>query len=397
MAYYSEILKGVGKAIGIGEKGAKIGVKWVGETGKIAKGSFSKLEGLSTKTEKVLSRPLAEQRKAEAFAKKYCNVTFTNKAGKEQVQFSYNGGKIFDHKTGQSFLPKQFPSRLAEAKMTKAEEMMKQAQSTAKNATKGTNKGKGFFGRSADWAEKHHKIATPFIWTGIGWGALQIGRQMENGLIGFAGKGLGGKNGVVNSVGEGVLGSQDYADLRDNLDSVTDEVKGAYGGAKSAVLGISNEAVDFYQGGKQLIGGAFQGNGMVSDGNGGYYDPSTQPYPSMAQMTGQQGSDMTGGLMRAMNNSVNTITGGNVGKLDVAGLLLSAYMMFGRFGWLGKAASLMLGGMTLRNINGHHQAVQNQQQRNQQEQQQQTRQQYPLQTAEMPVEEENTVIRMRRL
>ncbi len=41
-------------------------------------------------------------------------------------------------------------------------------------------------------------------------------------------------------------------------------------------------------------------------------------------------------------------------------------MMFGRFGWLGKAASLMLGGMTLKNINNHQQVQVSPQQSNQQ-------------------------------
>lgn len=41
-------------------------------------------------------------------------------------------------------------------------------------------------------------------------------------------------------------------------------------------------------------------------------------------------------------------------------------MMFGRFGWLGKAASLLLGGMTLKNINSHQQVQVSPQQSNQQ-------------------------------
>ena len=55
--------------------------------------------------------------------------------------------------------------------------------------------------------------------------------------------------------------------------------------------------------------------------------------------------------------------------MNILSLALSAYMMFGRFGWLGRAASLLLGGMTLKNIN-------NRQLPNQQVQQQQ---QYPSQ------------------
>jgi hypothetical protein len=52
--------------------------------------------------------------------------------------------------------------------------------------------------------------------------------------------------------------------------------------------------------------------------------------------------------------------------------------------------------MTLHNINGKQAASQH---KNQQQQQSRANvtEQIPLQTAEMPVEEENTVIRMRRL
>lgn len=41
--------------------------------------------------------------------------------------------------------------------------------------------------------------------------------------------------------------------------------------------------------------------------------------------------------------------------MNILSLAVASYMMFGRFGWLGKAASLLLGGMTLKNIN-HRQA-----------------------------------------
>ena len=114
------------------------------------------------------------------------------------------------------------------------------------------------------------------------------------------------------------------------------------------------------------------------------------------QMTNQQGGGSMNALMNGMNNAVSQVSGGNVSKMNIASLLLSAYMMFGRFGWMGKAASLLLGGMTLHNINGKQAASQHQNQHQQQSRANVT-EQIPLQTAEMPVEEENTVVRMRRL
>ena len=107
---------------------------------------------------------------------------------------------------------------------------------------------------------------------------------------------------------------------------------------------------------------------MVANGDGTYSDPSTAQYPNMSQMGLQQGNGVMSGLLGGMNNAVNTVSGGNVSKMNLAGLLLSAYMMFGRFGWLGKAASVMLGGMTLKNINNHQQQGTLLQQGNQQQQ-----------------------------
>lgn len=90
-------------------------------------------------------------------------------------------------------------------------------------------------------------------------------------------------------------------------------------------------------------------------------------------MSQQEG--MLGGMMNGMNEVVNQVSGGNVSKMNILTLALSAYMMFGRFGWLGKAASLLLGGMTLKNIN-NRQMVPSQTQ-HQMPQQQQVQPQIP--------------------
>lgn len=71
------------------------------------------------------------------------------------------------------------------------------------------------------------------------------------------------------------------------------------------------------------------------------------PSPSQPQ------NGIGGTMMNGVNAVANELTGGNVSKMNMLALLASAYMMFGRFGWLGKAGSLMLGGMTMRNINQH--------------------------------------------
>lgn len=168
-------------------------------------------------------------------------------------------------------------------------------------------------------------------------GALSYGSTL---LLGESKDAEGNEKSIIAKAGEALIGKDSYEDVKQ--------------GAVNAVDGVRN----LYQDGRQVVGGLFQGNGMVANGQGYYQDPTNPVYPDMSQMLGQaQGNNLMGSLMGGMNNAVNAISGGNVSKLNIAGLLLSAYMMFGRFGWLGKAASLMLGGMTLNNINNRQQPV----------------------------------------
>lgn len=198
----------------------------------------------------------------------------------------------------------------------------------------------------------------------------------KEGLLNFAkNKVLGegdSKKGLVDTASTLLLGEQKDIDGREKstagklLDTAFGD--GTYNTLRNGVSGIGNEVGNLYQNGKQFAGGLFTGNGMVANGDGTYSDPSTAQYPNMSQMGLQQGNGVMSGLLGGMNNAVNTVSGGNVSKMNLAGLLLSAYMMFGRFGWLGKAASVMLGGMTLKNINNHQQQGTLLQQGNQQQQ-----------------------------
>lgn len=170
----------------------------------------------------------------------------------------------------------------------------------------------------------------------------------------------GKEKSVVAKTLDTALGDGSYSSLKGGVENVGGVVGDVYSGVKNTVSGLGNEVGNLYQDGKQLVGGWFDGNGMVANGNGTYSDPTSPQYPNMNQMGLQQGG-LTTSFMGGMNNAVNAISGGNISKMNLAGLLLSAYMMFGRFGWLGKAASMMLGGMTLRNINNHQQVNQMQQ------------------------------------
>lgn len=255
--------------------------------------------------------------------------------------------------------------------------------------------------RAARGAIKNSKDLA--ILAGTGWAAYNIynGNGIVKPVLGAVG-GTGAQQGGAVNIAEQLIAGEGAPQLHDNLSGMVNGVVGEAGDVyyrlKDGTIAVADEAGNLYQGGKDMITGAFNGNGMVNDGNGYYSDPTAQQYPSMAQMqmTNQQGGGSMNALMNGMNNAVSQVSGGNVSKMNIASLLLSAYMMFGRFGWMGKAASLLLGGMTLHNINGKQAASQHQNQQQQQSRANVT-EQIPLQTAEMPVEEENTVVRMRRL
>lgn len=255
--------------------------------------------------------------------------------------------------------------------------------------------------RAARGAIKNSKDLA--ILAGTGWAAYNIynGNGIVKPILGAVG-GTGAQQGGAVNIAEQLIAGEGAPQLHDNLSGMVNGVVGEAGDVyyrlKDGTIAVADEAGNLYQGGKDMITGAFNGNGMVNDGNGYYSDPTAQQYPSMAQMqmTNQQGGGSMNALMNGMNNAVSQVSGGNVSKMNIASLLLSAYMMFGRFGWMGKAASLLLGGMTLHNINGKQAASQHQNQQQQQSRPNVT-EQIPLQTAEMPVEEENTVVRMRRL
>ena len=153
-------------------------------------------------------------------------------------------------------------------------------------------------------------------------------------------------------VGQAVAGEKApgiYDTVTNAADSVVNEGVDLYQFSKNTLGNVVGEGTDLYQMGKNYVG-----NGMVSNGSGGYYDPTTEQTPNLYQasnpdMGNQDG--MLNNVMGGMNHLVNQVSGGAVTKMNILSLALSAYMMFGRFGWLGRAASLLLGGMTLKNIN----------------------------------------------
>ena len=363
MGKVKSVFNFVGKVWEKGEKGAKYGVEWVGDVGKVAKNSACKLEGFSVKGKKVLSRPLAEEKKAASFAKKHGDATFTNAAGKQQTRFSYSNGKVFDHKLGDSITPRMFPNRLATAKLELVDKVAKEAKVAKVEASKLTHEAsKGTSGISkkaafAEWVGKHPGSAIKLT----AWGGLVplfiYGKLSGEGMIRPLFGAVGGENGLINEVGEGVFGKKDYGNIKKTLDSLQGEVQDIYQSGKSTVGNVGDEIASLYyaskeKGGKgadelkelyhRLVDGTYQGNGLVDDGTGNYVDPTTEQYPQLGN---------SGDVSSMLKRLSDSVSGKQVNKLDIASLMLSAYFMFGRFGMMGKIASLVLGGTTLNKMN----------------------------------------------
>lgn len=439
MGAIEKVFKTIGKAASsLGKTGAKHAIPYVKAPGGIAKLSKAEInvakEGKAARAIKSIGNP-------------DCKVK-----GVIQPRFIYNKGTFIDVKRGSRYTIKDFSrlrthyrnlygsgvqnSYLSWEKGLKAKTSFmpkfnfsipkaakveaKATQQAAKSASKVAEEAKTVGEEAAEKVAKQRWYQNPENWKGVykeGKSGAKFAVKnslaiSQTALLGYIGWNILTGRGLIHPAIDAVKGNTDKSFAEDLLDASFGEgsynyVKGGLGGTvgegvdlyyrlKDGVTGVGNEVVDLYRGGKEMMAGAFTGNGMVSDGSGNYYDPTAEQYPGMNQMTGmQQGNGMMSGLMGGLNNAVSSISGGNVSKMNLAGLLLSAYMMFGRFGWLGKAASLMLGGMTLKNIN-NHQGMQQQTQR-QQQQVQSTVQQPSYQTVELPATEDDVVVRSRHM
>ena len=170
-------------------------------------------------------------------------------------------------------------------------------------------------------------------------------------LLGSHKDAYGNEKSVSEKTVDTLLGEGAYSSLKTGVGNVGAEGADVYYRLKDTIGNVGAEAGSLYYNGKEYVGGLFNGNGMVNHGNG-YYDPTTDKYPSMSAVQGVQGqSGVGGGLMNNLNSALANVTGGNISKMNLASMLLASYMMFGRFGWFSKIAGLALGGMTMKNVN----------------------------------------------
>ena len=256
---------------------------------------------------------------------------------------------------GETKTDKETPKETAHSTEQAAEKVNERAKESAEHAGKATKEaanGENTFKKAAKFYAKNPKVLGWHAALGLGGYSLVSGDGVINPLLYFIGGKNATDNGLGGLVGQAVAGEKApdiYDKVTSAADSVINEGVDLYQFSKNTLGNVLGEGTDLYQMGKNYVG-----NGMVSNGSGGYYDPTTEQTPNLYQVSnpdmGNQ-DGMLGNMMGGMNNLVNQVSGGAVTKMNILSLELSAYMMFGRFGWLGRAASLLLGGMTLKNIN----------------------------------------------
>lgn len=122
---------------------------------------------------------------------------------------------------------------------------------------------------------------------------------------------------VARIVGDAVVGEGTIDGISEKVDgavnSVT-ELKDSVGGAVSTMNDAMTNVDSKWSGMSNFLRGIFSGNG----------------------------GDM-------MGNFFSNLGSGNVSGLSIAGLVVSALLIFGRFGWLGKIAGAVLGMMMIGN------------------------------------------------
>lgn len=179
-----------------------------------------------------------------------------------------------------------------------------------------------------------------------GWSVL-TGKGLVNGAVDLLGgevKEAHEKDGIVGAA-EVVLFGKD-GNEKSLVGNVVDEVvgKGSYQKAEAAVKSAYASTSDYVR---------EQYNSAVG---------SQLPMQSTMQpdMYSQMPLSGFSNPFTSVNQFVGNITGGKMSTGNLVSIIAAAYMMFGsRFGWMGKIASMLLGGMTVKDMQ-NRQAIQQQ-------------------------------------
>lgn len=186
-----------------------------------------------------------------------------------------------------------------------------------------------------------------------------FGQQYEqNGLGGVIVKTvIGEKNQKAAADKLSQLGQKTGNAVAENAPKVATEVGRIYNGIADDAAAINQEAGNAYNNIKGAVTGLYHGNQQISDGQGGYYDSTTQQYEGVPQ----NGSSAQYAMGLA-KNTMDSFSGGNISKMDLGSLLAASLLGFGRFGLIGKAIGAVMAGSTIHNINKRGQSTQQVQQ-----------------------------------
>ena len=122
---------------------------------------------------------------------------------------------------------------------------------------------------------------------------------------------------VARIVGDAVVGS-------DTIDSVGEKVEGV----GNAVSNLGETASNAMNSVSEAVGGASNNLNGISN--------------FLGSMTNGNGGNM-------FSNFFSNLFSGNVSGMSMLGLVASAFLIFGRFGWMGKSAGALLGMMMIGN------------------------------------------------
>lgn len=151
------------------------------------------------------------------------------------------------------------------------------------------------------------------------------GRAIKTATVG-AGIGYVGWEALVNdkpvmqTVGETVLGEETNAAVKDTVHGTVGAVGDTIGAARDAIGGVT-DAVNNVNSTASSWGGIGQFFSDITSGNG----------------------------LNMFGNLFSNIFSGKVSMMSMLGLVASALLIFGRFGWLGKIAGALLGMLLIGN------------------------------------------------
>ena len=339
----------------------------------------------------------AEKKALEKFNATYGKYTYTPKGGTVTQRFVKEGNVIKDLKNGRTYTEQGFEAWYKglqagwkNSRTQAAEAVIKAAEAAGHTAKEGAASGKSFLekariagklgekGTVKGWAAVKDVGRTsrsvlkfgaehPIISLIAGSALLKHTTGYEGGAIGLLTNMLGSDEeaGLVHALKDNIFGVQrdaqgnkkDVAVVQSILDETLgngtyDKIAGGLDKAGNEVGNIYNNAKDLASRGGEELSGAYNNlkERMSSGyGNGFLYDDNGNPIgdPEASQMPQIGNGNASGGY----NSMLNYVANGNVSKMDLASLLASSYLMFGKFGWMGKAASLLLGSSTLHKIN----------------------------------------------